>query len=162
MESSPRFVRERLVRDYSGDNEYDNYRPHPSPQRERWTSPQRHIPIKIAERNDSPGEDEEHDVRKLEFQLESLAENSTYEPSVSTQPTSSSGNNASRMADFFGPEVYQIVLNNPTTQHQLKKFAQARLCSENLEFLERVCSEQVCDNVTDVYRSITTRDASTK
>jgi hypothetical protein len=41
-------------------------------------------------------------------------------------------------ADFFSPEVFQIVLHNPATAHQLLKFSQARLCGENMEFLERV------------------------
>lgn len=43
-------------------------------------------------------------------------------------------------ADFFSPEVFQIVLHNPSTAHQLLKFSQARLSGENMEFLERVCS----------------------
>lgn len=42
------------------------------------------------------------------------------------------------VADFFSPEVFQIVLHNPTTAHQLLKFSQSRLCGENMEFLEKV------------------------
>lgn len=43
------------------------------------------------------------------------------------------------LADFFSPEVFRIVLHNPTTAHRLLKFSQARMCGENMEFLEKVC-----------------------
>lgn len=46
------------------------------------------------------------------------------------------GNNG--LADFFSTEVFQIVLHNPTTAHRLLKFSQARMCGENMEFLEKV------------------------
>ena len=42
------------------------------------------------------------------------------------------------LADFFSGEVFQIVLHNPTTAHRLAKFCQARMCGENMEFLEKV------------------------
>lgn len=45
---------------------------------------------------------------------------------------------STRLANFFGQEVFQIVLHNPTTSHQLSKFCQSRFCGENVEFLERV------------------------
>lgn len=48
--------------------------------------------------------------------------------------TSSSG----KLTDFFGTEVFQIVLHNPTTAHQLTNFARNRFCGENMEFLEQV------------------------
>ena len=41
-------------------------------------------------------------------------------------------------ADFFSPEIFQIVLHNPTTSHQLLQYSQSRFCGENMEFLERV------------------------
>ena len=45
---------------------------------------------------------------------------------------------STRLANFFGQEVFQIILHNPTTSHQLKKFCQSRFCGENMEFLERI------------------------
>jgi len=45
---------------------------------------------------------------------------------------------ANGLADFFSSEVFQIVLHNPTTAHRLLKFSQARMCGENMEFLEKV------------------------
>lgn len=42
------------------------------------------------------------------------------------------------LADFFSSEVFQIVLHNPTTAHRLSKFSHARMCGENMEFLEKV------------------------
>lgn len=47
---------------------------------------------------------------------------------------------AGGLADFFSAEVFQIVLHNPTTAHRLHKFSQARMCGENMEFLEKVYS----------------------
>ena len=46
---------------------------------------------------------------------------------------------ANGLADFFSTEVFHIVLHNPTTAHRLLKFSQARMCGENMEFLEKVC-----------------------
>lgn len=48
------------------------------------------------------------------------------------------GVGAAGLADFFSPEVFQIVLHNPTTAHQLLKFSQSRFCGENMEFLDKV------------------------
>jgi hypothetical protein len=42
-------------------------------------------------------------------------------------------------ADFFSPEIFQIVLRNPTTAHRFRRFCQARDCGESMEFLEKVC-----------------------
>lgn len=65
---------------------------------------------------------------------------STYAPSITTQKHSP-GNNGmvtNGVADFFSPEIFQIVLHNPTTSHQLLKFSQSRFCGENMEFLDKV------------------------
>ncbi|EXJ58314.1 hypothetical protein A1O7_05739 [Cladophialophora yegresii CBS 114405] len=84
-------------------------------------------------------------LRKLDFNLEAIEEKSTYEPSVSetvsrasqnTSLTTTSANN--RLPDFFAPDVFQVVLHNPTTAHQLLKFSRSRLCGENMEFLDKV------------------------
>jgi hypothetical protein len=96
----------------------------------------------------SPSED----LRKLDFNLasvdESFQERSYYEPSISSiasaahsqisHATGISGSSGSRLPDFFSSEIFQTVLHNPTTSHQLLKFSQSRLCGENLEFLEKV------------------------
>ena len=44
-------------------------------------------------------------------------------------------------ADFFSSEVFQIVLHNPATAHRMLKFSQARMCGENMEFLEKVVDD---------------------
>ena len=54
----------------------------------------------------------------------------THKASVSTA--------SSEFVDFFSPEVFQIVLHNPTTAHQLLRFSQTRFCGENMEFLDKV------------------------
>lgn len=64
----------------------------------------------------------------------------------STQPNGqgnglvSTGSMSNGVADFFSPEIFQIVLHNPTTSHQLLQFSQSRFCGENMEFLEKVSS----------------------
>lgn len=90
-------------------------------------------------------------IRKLDFSLEAIdehssTERSTYEPSissshvshVSSQTTVPSGSLGQKMPDFFSQGVFQTVLHNPTTAHQLKLFSESRLCGENMEFLENV------------------------
>lgn len=138
----PAISRERIVRDYSTDGMFA------SPSR-KFTSPNRYIsppPVRRAAsyenaRYERPPSRQDEDDRRLDFGLDAVDERSQYEPSISTQvtnPTSVSSSSA-RLADFFSPQVFEIVLRNPTTAHQFKKFAQTRLCSENIEFLERVC-----------------------
>ncbi|KAL0941675.1 blue light receptor [Colletotrichum truncatum] len=56
----------------------------------------------------------------------------------STSKHSTTSNGSSRTADFFGPGIFQVVLRNPTTAHQLLKFSEARFCSESVEFLQKV------------------------
>lgn len=61
---------------------------------------------------------------------------STAMTTTSHNPAASIASN--EVADFFSPEVFQIVLHNPTTAHQLLKFSQTRFCGENMEFLDKV------------------------
>ncbi|KAL8859382.1 MAG: hypothetical protein Q9178_004060 [Gyalolechia marmorata] len=70
----------------------------------------------------------------------------------------------SPMADFFSPEVFQIVLHNPATAHRLFKFSQARMCGENMEFLEKVdrynhLLDELATVMTDIHYSFTAVDA---
>lgn len=46
----------------------------------------------------------------------------------------------SNIADFYSPEVFRVVLNNPTTAHRLKRFCQSRACGEDMEYLQKVSS----------------------
>lgn len=49
-----------------------------------------------------------------------------------------SNESLSRLPDFFSYGIFQVVLRNPTTAHQLLKFSETRLCSENIVFLSKV------------------------
>ncbi|KAH6647136.1 hypothetical protein BKA67DRAFT_663480 [Truncatella angustata] len=40
--------------------------------------------------------------------------------------------------DFFSYETFQLALHNVTTAHQLLKFSETVMCSENIEFLNKV------------------------
>ncbi|KIV90344.1 hypothetical protein PV10_07656 [Exophiala mesophila] len=69
----------------------------------------------------------------------------SYAPSTSSSSVSRGSNHPSttahstpRLADFFGTDVLQMVLHDPTISHQLYRFSKSRLCGENLEFLEQV------------------------
>ena len=87
-------------------------------------------------------------IEQGNYKLPQWKELTVNEPSTksSNSPTADSipkysaingiGNNG--LADFFSPEVFQIVLHNPTTAHRLLKFSQTRMCGENMEFLEKV------------------------
>lgn len=147
----------------SSENRDPPRKPAASSPREKWASPQRqhfyenyepstrptapsapektngHLQPAYENYEPPSRRDEYEDSRRLEFNLSPVGEKeSQYEPSIaSTQPTINS-TSSSRLADFFSSDVFQIVLHNPTTAHQLKKFAQMRLCGENLEFLEKV------------------------
>lgn len=52
--------------------------------------------------------------------------------------TTMSATSQSALPDFFSPSIFNVVLHNPTTAHQLLKFSETRLCSENVEFLSKV------------------------
>ncbi|CAF9933996.1 hypothetical protein IMSHALPRED_009552 [Imshaugia aleurites] len=72
--------------------------------------------------------------------------------------------NANGLADFFSTEVFQIVLHNPTTAHRLLKFSQARMCGENMEFLEKVdrynaLLDELTTVMTDIHYSYTATEA---
>jgi phototropin len=87
----------------------------------------------------------EEDLHKLDFNLTSPTE-ANYEPSITSTtrshatdtPSALTNSSGSRLPDFFSNEVFQVVLHNPTTSHQLLKFARSRMCAENLEFLTAV------------------------
>jgi hypothetical protein len=92
------------------------------------------------------GDEGNHDTRGPGV-LSPFEETSYYAPSAASiseqarsisEQTNVSGS-SSKLTNFFGTEVFQIVLHNPTTCHQLTKFAQTRFCGENMEFLEQVC-----------------------
>ncbi|KAK9797589.1 hypothetical protein SCARD494_03418 [Seiridium cardinale] len=40
--------------------------------------------------------------------------------------------------DFFSQGIFQVVLHNPATSHQLLKYCESQVCSENVEFLTKV------------------------
>ncbi|TVY35580.1 Phototropin [Lachnellula occidentalis] len=52
--------------------------------------------------------------------------------------STSGGINGNNITDFFGLEVFRLVLHNPTTAHRLLRFCQSRACGENMEFLQKV------------------------
>lgn len=57
---------------------------------------------------------------------------------LTKQPSIMSHSSSATLPEFFSFEVFQSVLHDPTTAHQLLKFSRTRLCSENIEFLNKV------------------------
>ncbi|KAI1855501.1 hypothetical protein JX266_000366 [Neoarthrinium moseri] len=57
---------------------------------------------------------------------------------MSSHRDSRQSDGSSRIADFFSPSIFQVVLHNPTTSHQLLKYSETQVCSENVEFLGKV------------------------
>lgn len=104
---------------------------------------------------------DQEDLRKLDFNLDPINEQSTYAGSIVSTSRSQitdvrsaapSGSSTSRLPDFFSSEVFQIVLHNPLTSRQLLKFARQRLCAENMEYLSAVDRYQTLLN--DVAKSL--------
>lgn len=63
-----------------------------------------------------------------------------------------------KMPEFFSQSTFQTVLNNPTISHQFLKFAQSRLCGENLEFLSKVSRyrgllEEVSKSIYEMHKN---------
>lgn len=103
------------------------------------------------------------DLQRLDFNLDAIDEKSSYAASVNSMSRTSQNTGAtstsksSRLPDFFAPEVFQTVLHNPTTSHQLLRYSQSRLCGENLEFLEKVdrynaLLNDVANNMFEIHR----------
>jgi len=46
--------------------------------------------------------------------------------------------NQNPIVDFFSPEVFRVVIHNPTTAHRFLRFCQSQGCGENMEFLQKV------------------------
>jgi phototropin len=104
---------------------------------------------------------EQEDLRKLDFNLDPINEQSTYAGSITSTTRSHitdarsaapSSSEASKLPDFFSTEIFQIVLHNPMTCRQLLKFAQQRLCAENMEYLAAV--ERYQNLLNDVAKSM--------
>lgn len=60
--------------------------------------------------------------------------NSVLSPASSRKSEGSSHN----PADFFSQGIFQVVIHNPATAHQLQKFCETQFCGENVEFLQKV------------------------
>lgn len=125
----------RVVRDYSTGGLLDPLlRPRPHEQVQNWPQANRYN----GPQHEAGTSAEQEGHEQTDFNLEAIEEKASYEASVTTQRTAMSNSSSSRIADFFSSEVFQVVLRNPTTAHQLQKFAQSRLCGENIDFLEKV------------------------
>ncbi|KAI4129156.1 MAG: hypothetical protein LQ347_003896 [Umbilicaria vellea] len=115
------------------------------------------------------GEDDQTLIkwRGATFDRQSSSNNTNTHPSTAIttttrNPTASISSN--EVADFFSPEVFQIVLHNPTTAHQLLKFSQTRFCGENMEFLDKVdrymtLLDELTKTMSEIYRSFTSVEA---
>ena len=92
----------------------------------------------------------------------SVTENG-YAPSHAPKPIMARTATAD-VADFFNPEIFQVVLHNPTTSYQMLRFSQSRFCGENMEFLEKVdrfntLLDEMTKIMSDIHRSYTSTEA---
>jgi len=51
----------------------------------------------------------------------------------------SGGSGGNTITDFFSPDVFRLVIHNPTTAYRFLKFCQSRNCGEAMDFLQKVC-----------------------
>lgn len=84
--------------------------------------------------------------------------------SMGPQPV---GNGSTRtgLPDFFSQEIFHIVLHNPTTSHQLRRFCDSRFCGENIAFLEKVdrfhvLLDELTKILSDIHGSFTSSESS--
>lgn len=113
------------------------------------TQSQKHRAMSMRENTQSPYEerrllsagaqnDRSTTMSKYQSPREKEDEERKIKPAVVRQ-TNSANANHNFLTDFFSPEVFQVVLHNPTTAHRFLRFCQSRACGENLEFLHKVC-----------------------
>lgn len=140
---SPR--QKRLVRDYSTDGIMT-----PPTQFHTYADEDR---LRRSDR-ESPGHEDAHKISEEIEETQDLTNDvvvpvapvatpDIHERSTSTRTMVSAASDV-KMANFFGSEVFHLVLQNPTTAYQLKRYAQSRLCEENLEFLDMVGTLSCC------------------
>ncbi|KAK4940162.1 hypothetical protein LTR10_019697 [Elasticomyces elasticus] len=120
----------------------------------------------------SPAENGDYDdLQKLDFNLGAIDEGNSSAASVNSISRASQATGAtstsksSRLPDFFAHEVFQTVLHNPTTSHQLLRYSQSRLAGENLEFLEKVdrynaLLNDVANNMFEIHRDFISVNAA--
>jgi hypothetical protein len=147
---TPPRVHSRLIRDFSAEDNSNSNRvvetrpenPTQSPPRSALSNP----PLDSRQRPLRNGDEFNHEARGPGV-LSPIKETSYYAPSAASisEQANVSGTSSGRLTDFFGTEIFQMVLHNPTTCHQLTKFAQTHLCGENMEFLEQVHFNQGCE-----------------
>ena len=147
---TPPRVHNRLIRDFSAEDNSNSNRvvekrpenPAQSPLRSALSNP----PVDSRQWPLRNGDEFNHEARDPGV-LSPIEETSYYAPSAASisEQANVSGTSPGRLTDFFGTEIFQMVLHNPTACHQLTKFAQTRLCGENMEFLEQVHFNQGCE-----------------
>ena len=146
----PPRVHNRLIRDFSTEDNSNSNRVVETQSKSAAQSPLRSAfsnpPVDSRQWPVRNGDEFDHEARGPGV-LSPIEETSYYAPSaVSTsEQTNFSGTSSGRLTDFFGAEVFQMVLHNPTTCHQLTKFAQTRFCGENMGFLEQVRFNRGCE-----------------
>lgn len=59
--------------------------------------------------------------------------------SVISQRSSKLVENANRPVDFFSQAIFQVVMHNPATSHQLLNYCRSQHCANNVDFLTKVC-----------------------
>ena len=138
--ASPEATRGSLRRDYSH-NLSQNLRSGPqTPTEERRNNLQggrdsvasKRIPMR---QNDEPNDSGRNTLRRAAGSANGQGKSKDY----SAGGSNANGNvNSNNFTDFFGWDVFQIVMHNPTTAHRLLKFCQSRACGETMEFLQKV------------------------
>jgi hypothetical protein len=80
----------------------------------------------------------ERDHRVRDF-IEEEDETSCSSPTTTMTSPRTNGSGNDMITDFFSPDVFQLVIHNPTTAYRFLRFCQSRNCGESMEFLQKVC-----------------------
>ncbi len=111
-----------------------------SPQRERSMSLRSSSQIQYEERRlgSSRSELPRDFTAPKKLPMKEVVESPSSSGSQDTTASKSRSLRLSNLTDFFSPEIFHIVLQNPTTAHRFLRFCQNRACGENMEFLQKV------------------------
>ena len=94
--------------------------------------------------------------KRTSFSPSNIHSRSVFSPSGTSETSSSSISHhdatssatfaGSKLPEFFSQTVFQTALHHPTIAHNLQKFAETRLCGENMAFLARISKYHVMLN----------------
>lgn len=106
---------------------------------DQWSSHQKPNITFLRPESECENDDEDYALPTVS---EDVAEDALDSPPLNRSAQSSGVDSGAKLGeglmDFFGADVFQMVLHNPTTAHRFLRFCQSRARGGDMEFLEKV------------------------